>query len=413
VGDDLDAAAILRDLPGALWDEVAEAVRAALALLERSTLPRDVQPFAGWRADRLREGRARAAVARAVAADARIRAAMAEVAGPHGADRLAAEARWTELVALSVRAADAESARARSATEARARRREEHDDRARRRLSEDLRAAREERDDARRRLEAAAARASAAERERDRLSAEVARLAEKVSALEGTLAEERRLAVRRQQRARQRVLEAEARARVDAGRTAEVAERLEVLAGELRAALAGPAPGRAREDAGADVAEVAGAQPAVATSGRPCVMPAGLSADRPDGVLALLRVPEILLLVDGYNVTKDARGRPASPLAEQRAWLLRVLEAVSTRFGCRPVLVFDGTDAAATAAPASRCVVPIFTSGDETADDRIVILLEGRDGPAVVVTSDGQLSERCRAVGADVVRSDVFLAAVG
>jgi predicted RNA-binding protein with PIN domain len=52
-----------------------------------------------------------------------------------------------------------------------------------------------------------------------------------------------------------------------------------------------------------------------------------------------------------------------------------------------------------------------FASDDETADDRIVRLVEGldRDQPVLVVTSDRELADRCAALSADVVPSDAFL----
>jgi predicted RNA-binding protein with PIN domain len=53
-----------------------------------------------------------------------------------------------------------------------------------------------------------------------------------------------------------------------------------------------------------------------------------------------------------------------------------------------------------------------FASSDETADDRIVALVEGADEaqPVLVVTSDRELGRRCAALHVDVVPAEAFLA---
>jgi hypothetical protein len=104
------------------------------------------------------------------------------------------------------------------------------------------------------------------------------------------------------------------------------------------------------------------------------------------------------VIVDGYNV---ARSDPATkPLAdeEQRAALVRRLAVRGEAlFGTSTiVVVFDGcTDGAAESVGS----VEVRFSRDRIADD-LVAALAGPD--AVVVTSDHELADRCRAAGARV-----------
>ncbi len=90
-------------------------------------------------------------------------------------------------------------------------------------------------------------------------------------------------------------------------------------------------------------------------------------AERPgDGAaVLLLQVPRLEVFVDGYNVTRGGQGRPALALAEQ------------------------------------------------IADERIVELVAATEAPVMVVFSDRQVAWQTRRLGADVVGSDVFVAAVG
>ena len=145
------------------------------------------------------------------------------------------------------------------------------------------------------------------------------------------------------------------------------------------------------------------------------MLPPGIAGDSPAAVTALLAVPAIDVVVDGYNVTKDIRGVPTAELAQQRAWLERLLAGVAAARGLRITVVFDGDGDRTHAAARARVVRVVYTAAGESADDRIVAIVGALDGaaPVMVVTSDGEVRDACEALAANVVASGVFLKAVG
>ena len=139
------------------------------------------------------------------------------------------------------------------------------------------------------------------------------------------------------------------------------------------------------------------------------------TADEPAGVNALLQVPGLEVIVDGYNVTKDRVGRPQASLPEQRQWLLRLSGRVAARHGHRVTVVFDATDPLHGTPTKPRGVFVVFTLGDETADERIVDLVDllPPDTPALVVSSDRAVRSESEARGANVTTAAAFVAALG
>jgi len=154
---------------------------------------------------------------------------------------------------------------------------------------------------------------------------------------------------------------------------------------------------------------------AAAEAGRPCRLPPGLGPSDPLAVASLLQVPGLEVVVDGYNVTRDDCGLAHGTLMEQRLWLVRLAGAVAARHRRRMTVVFDGTDLVPGAMPSTRGVLVAFSSGDETADDRIVALVDdlADDVPVLVVSSDRAVQRDCEARGANVAPSRSFLAAAG
>lgn len=436
-----DPIALLDDLPVPLWGELLRALRRATDRLPRAELPVALRPFAGWTPDSLAAERPRRVIARAVVAEPRLREEIAAAvddteavaaAGTSDATRLAAThgdetavaaltalGRWEELAVVAANATQRLAARQRSAAEA-SRRRSVREERAtRQRLDKDLTEARQERDVYRRRAQAAEERLrqeAAAGRDREE---ENVRLRAQVSALTERLAKERSRRQRRVGRLRQRLQEAQERARVDEERARRAVGDLERLTEELRAALG---PEKAATPGGeAAVAEVSApqartlprAEPA-ATPGRPCRLPAGVASDGPAGVRALLQVSGLEIVLDGYNVTKDRRGRPHATLAAQRQWLVKLAAGVAARFRRRITIVFDGTEERLAPTPAARDVRVVFTAGQEIADERIVGIVDAlrADVPVLVVSSDREVREAAEGRGANSAPSAAFLTAV-
>ncbi|MCU1346935.1 MAG: hypothetical protein JWL70_3201 [Acidimicrobiia bacterium] len=143
----------------------------------------------------------------------------------------------------------------------------------------------------------------------------------------------------------------------------------------------------------------------------PVVVPGGLSLRAREGVEAALRTPDLLLVVDGYNVT--LRAWPELELAEQRHRLLDVLEELGSRFKVHPVVIFDG--ASLVAGAGSRRYVHVqFSHHDVTADDELIEMVRGlpTTTPVLAVTGDQALRRRLTGLGAESIDSDALLAVV-
>ncbi|MCD2196499.1 NYN domain-containing protein [Actinomycetospora endophytica] len=123
----------------------------------------------------------------------------------------------------------------------------------------------------------------------------------------------------------------------------------------------------------------------------------------------LLALPEVHLLVDGYNVTKT--GWPSLSLAAQRDRLVASVAPLAARTHAETTLVFDGAGITGVPTASVRGVRVLFSEAGVIADDLIRLLVdaepEGR--PLVVVTSDRAVVDSVRRRGAHPVPSSVLL----
>lgn len=262
---------------------------------------------------------------------------------------------------------------------------------------------RTERDDADRRARSAEVRAAALARELDQLRAELDQRTherDELAARLGEAAATRERAVQRERRRRDAEvarLEAELGARRRAEQDREAERRRRAEASEQAAQQARAAAARKAEPS-----PVARAVP-----GRPSRLPDGVVSDTTEAVELLLH-PGRLVLVDGYNVSKQHH--PELDLAGQRDWLVATLTTLAARRRVRPVVVFDGRGrGGGRAATPGRGVEVRFTPEGVTADDELVLAVAATDEPVVVVTDDRELTARLRAEGADVVGTAPFL----
>jgi predicted RNA-binding protein with PIN domain len=247
-----------------------------------------------------------------------------------------------------------------------------------RKRTAELRAAERARDEAQAQLAAAADAAEAADAARE---AELRRLRSRITELERASGSARR--------------EAKAERDVDDARLWLLVETLREAAAGIRRELALAPPSL---------------RPADSLDGGSQAAPVRRLED-PQDVDRLLAVPNVHLVVDGYNVTKT--GYPELALADQRARLIAALAPLAARTGAEVTIAFDGSDARPPAQPrVPRGVRVLFSAAGETADDLIrrLVAAEPPGRPLVVVTSDQQIVTDVLAAGAWTVPSDVLLA---
>lgn len=142
------------------------------------------------------------------------------------------------------------------------------------------------------------------------------------------------------------------------------------------------------------------------------VLPPGVFHGTAEAHRALLADAANVVIVDGYNVAREAWSGLAPE--EERRRTVALLEEVQARSGGRVVVVFDGDDAV-IAPQASKTVRVRFSATGQTADDAIVDLLAATppSTPVVVVSSDRAVVADAERQGAVAVGSRPFLTAAG
>ncbi len=135
----------------------------------------------------------------------------------------------------------------------------------------------------------------------------------------------------------------------------------------------------------------------------------GAAADGLAALDALLAVPTVHLVVDGYNVSKT--GYPELPLADQRTRLVGQLAALAARTSVEITVVFDGAGVVTAPTRGSRGLRVLFSDPGVSADDviRALVAAEPEGRPVVVATSDRAVVESIRRRGAYSVPSAVLL----
>ena len=137
----------------------------------------------------------------------------------------------------------------------------------------------------------------------------------------------------------------------------------------------------------------------------PLPVPHGLFDTSVEYAEYLFSIPAMTVLIDGYNVTKEAD--PNKDLDLQREWLLNGLAALAARRDVSFEVVFDGADVTVPNAAGRNGVRCRFTTADVEADDEIIAMVASMDRtkPVTVVSSDKRVRAGANAGGANVLYS--------
>jgi predicted RNA-binding protein with PIN domain len=450
----------LADVPEALLAGYLDAALATLRAADPADLPGPLRQYQTWTPKRLRHPRVLALVRRTLDLDQSFRKlvdervldeeealvrlvragrhaealasgespeAMAKVGlalGPEGEAAVAAA-----VAAAATSQAKAEAAAVRSTLAGvesdldAARDRAEAEAAGARAARDELRAAREELRRAERERRTLAERVEGLEREltqsaaalraaRDEAAAEQRRLAGRVAELQARLSESQRN-YRALRRSAGQVDPVVAEAVGALERDLDVLRRATGLGGDGDGGGGRGSGGSGRTAAGSGT----GAGQGSAGAGRrprrrsPLAVPGGRGADDPETLAAWMGVDGVLVLVDGYNVTKHPQGFPERGLEDQRTLLLDLCRRLARRFGAEVTVVFDGGTVGPipTRLPLGPVEV-VFTDAGRTADDEIVARTNAAPPERpVVVTSDNELRARVTALGATITRSPALL----
>jgi predicted RNA-binding protein with PIN domain len=444
----------LPELPEALLAGYLDAALATLRAADQGELPGPLRQYQTWTPKRLRHPRVLADVRRTLDLDQSFRKAVDErvLDEEEALARLVRAGRHAEALAsgetpeavarvglalgqdgaAAVQAAVAAAATSRARAEAAAvrsalagaeseldlaRERAEAEAAGARTAREELRAAREELRRVERERRALADRLEGLERElaqsaaalraaRDEAAATQRRLGGRVAELQARLTESQR-SYRALRRSAGQVDPVVAEAVGALERDLDALRRATGLASDGgRGQGSGGAPG-AGSSAGA------GTGPARRPERRsPLAVPGGRGADDPETLAAWMGTDGVLVLVDGYNVTKHPQGFPDRGLEDQRTLLLDLCRRLGRRFGAEITVVFDGGTVGPlpTRLPLGPVEV-VFTDAGRSADDEIVARTNAAppERPVVVVTSDNELRSRVATLGATVTRSPALL----
>jgi predicted RNA-binding protein with PIN domain len=191
--------------------------------------------------------------------------------------------------------------------------------------------------------------------------------------------------------------------------------------GGRRAGDSGPGDRMAREDGDGSSAGAAAATPSRGPRAvrrvrppapQPVPLPPGIFDDSVEAAEHLVRVPGVILLVDGYNVSQ--LGWPDLPIAEQRTRLADALAELSARTGAEVTIVFDGAETAypsivpGTARPVRVVFSPPGVEADDVVIGRVAELRPFR--PVAVASSDRRVQAGAAQSGANVISSPQLLA---
>ncbi|WP_037309416.1 NYN domain-containing protein [Amycolatopsis orientalis] len=236
---------------------------------------------------------------------------------------------------------------------------------------------------------------------RAELEAGGAERAEEIKALKAQLDRERQRVATERARAEKAVTDAEiARQSAREARQAD-----EVRLGLLLDTIEGAVGGLRRELS----VSARGQRPADLVRGATSGLGAGGKIQDVTALDRHLALPNVHLIVDGYNVTKT--GYPELALSDQRDRLIHQLSALAARTGAEVTVVFDGAGVLSVPAAVPRGVRVLFSERGVLADDviRSLVAAEPPGRPMVVASTDRAVADSVRRKGAHPVPSAVLV----
>ena len=142
----------------------------------------------------------------------------------------------------------------------------------------------------------------------------------------------------------------------------------------------------------------------------PLALPGGLISTSAEAAAHLMR-SNAIVVIDGYNVSKLAW--PSRSLEQQRDALIDRVEALARRHSLDVVVVFDGASVVGSHRRGSRVLARVVYSPEGISADDVIRTEVDRvpaDRAVVVVTNDREIARDVRAVGANVIPSNAFIA---
>jgi predicted RNA-binding protein with PIN domain len=147
---------------------------------------------------------------------------------------------------------------------------------------------------------------------------------------------------------------------------------------------------------------------------QPQRLPPAVFDDSPEAAAHLVRVPGMIVLVDGYNVTLGTWHE--LPIATQRARLIDACAELAARSASELMIVFDGAEEPGDLPPASGRpgVRWRFSPAGVEADDVLLGIVADLDPgvPVTVASSDRRVRDGARQLGANAISTAQLLSAL-
>ncbi len=149
-------------------------------------------------------------------------------------------------------------------------------------------------------------------------------------------------------------------------------------------------------------------EPASAAKRAPVQIPQGLSITSPQALKEIFSQDDLMVLIDGYNVSLNNFQNLSLELQRERT--ISCATNVESRYHPSCVVVFDGQSSTTRGRVQSKVHV-VFSPQDTTADDVIIerIKVTPPDRPIIVVSSDKNLAARAKGLGCEIITSEAFV----